>query len=178
VNVEAAPDARGGTPRFLAGARRQPTAANAWAQFTKALAGALDELEEDEWLVLAKKGSNRFVQFMNQGDSGFRAESVSDFYLGDDERLSECDRRTLLDLGWDAPTRLPDAFGHAPDGSPNYFLDLAPPIPLLELAALAVTTLIRVHGAWHPNELEYSTGSRDRRSIRFPGLRIRRAREC
>ena len=76
---------------------------------------------------------------------------------------------------WEAPTNLPDEFGHRPDGSPNYFVDLADPVPLDELAALAVATLADVHGAMHPNALEYSTGGGDNRSIRFPNLEIRRA---
>jgi hypothetical protein len=33
-----------------------------------------------------------------------------------------------------------------------------------------------VHGALHPNALEYSTGSHDHASIRFPNLGIRLAR--
>ena len=71
----------------------------------------------------------------------------------------------LLTFGWRAPTNLPDEFGFDPDGSPNYFLDLANPVPLHELAALAVSTLANVHGARHPSDLEYSTGSVDNRSI-------------
>ncbi len=78
---------------------------------------------------------------------------------------------------WDAPTNLPDEFGFLPDGSPNYFLDLANPAPLEELAVLAVNTLASVHGAQHPNRLEYSTGSEHNASIRFPDLGIRRAPE-
>ena len=50
-------------------------------------------------------------------------------------------------------------------------------MPLDELALLAVNTLVQVHGAEHPNVLEYSTGSQDEASIRFPNLGIRRARQ-
>ena len=161
-------------PHFLADAPRQALTIDAWMRFACELAIALRGLEEDEWLVLSLKRRNRFVQFMNQGGAGFRAEAVSDFYLGDGDRLSEHDRGALLELGWDAPTSLPDEFGHRPDGSPNYFLDLANPVPLDELALLAVNTLLHVYGAEHPNALEYSTGSRDRVSIRFANLGIRR----
>jgi hypothetical protein len=126
--------------------------------------------------VLSLKRRNRFVQFMNQGEAGMRAEAVSDFYLPEKEQLSERDRKVLLELGWDAPTALPDEFGHSPDGSPNYFLDLANPVPLDEVAVLAVNTLVHVYGAEHPGMLEYSTGSEANVSIRFPDLGIRRAR--
>lgn len=160
---------------FLADAPRQPKTVDAWKRFAYELAAALRSLEEDEWLVLALKKHNRFVQFMNQGGAGFRAETVSDFYLKDDDRLSESDCARLLKLGWHAPTNLPDEFGFDPDGSSNYFLDLALPVPLDELAALAVSTLVGVHGAHHPNTLEYSTGGADNNTIRLPNLGIRRA---
>lgn len=170
-------DSSASVPIFLADAPRQARTVDAWKRFAHELANALRGLEEDEWLVLSLKHRNRFVQFMNQGDAGFRAEAVSDFYLADGDHLSEHDRGALLELGWDAPTNLPDEFGHRPDGSPNYFLDLANPVPLDELALLAVNTLVHVHEAEHPNVLEYSTGSEDKASIRLPNLGIRRARQ-
>lgn len=160
--------------RFLANAPRQASCLDAWTHFAHELAVALRGLEEDEWLVLSAKKRNRYVQFMNQG-CGFRAETVSDFYLADDDRLTAEDRMLLLQLGWDAPTNLPDEFGCLPDGSPNYFVDLANPVPLEELAALAVSTLADVHRLQHPNALEYSAEGGTNRSIRFPNLGIRRA---
>ena len=162
-------------PRFLADAPRQLKTQDAWTRFAHELATALQGLEEDEWLVLSLKKRNRFAQFMNQGGAGYRAETVSDFYLEGRRRLSESDRATLLDLGWEAPTNLPDEFGYRPDGSPNYFVDLANPVPLHELAALAVATLVNVHGAHTLTALQYSTGGSDNRSIRFPNLGIRRS---
>ena len=163
-------------PRFFRDAPRQLRTADAWKLFACELATALRGLEEDEWLVLSHKSRNRYVQFMNQGGAGWRAEAVSDFYLEDGDRLSEDDHAALLALGWSAPTRLPDEFGHQPDGSPNYFVDLANPVPLEELAAMAVSTLAGAHGVQHPNDLEYATGSRGNVAIRFPNLGIRRAR--
>jgi hypothetical protein len=147
-------------------------------RFAHELVLALRGLEEDEWLVLSLKRRNRFVQFMNQGGAGFRVEAVSDYFLNDDDRLSEADRALLLEMGWSPPTNLPDEFGHKPDGSPNYFLDLANPVPLYDLTALAVNTLNDVHGATHPNSLEYSTGSGANTSIRFPNLGIRRVADA
>lgn len=86
-------------PFFLADAPRQARAVDAWKRFAYELASALRGLEEDEWLVLSVKRRNRFVQFMNQGGAGFRAEAVSDFYLEDGDHLSEHDRGALLELG-------------------------------------------------------------------------------
>jgi len=102
---------------FLADAPRQARAVDAWKLFARELATALGGLEEDEWLILSLKHRNRFVQFVNQGGAGFRAEAVSDFHFEDGDRLGERDRGALLQLGWDAPTNLPDEFGHRPDGS-------------------------------------------------------------
>ena len=167
---------RASAPVFLADAPRQARTEEAWSRFAFELAHALRGLDEDEWLVLNLKRRNRFVQIVNQGGAGYRAEAVSDFYLADGDRLSEHDRGALLELGWGAPTNLPDQFGHRPDGSPNYFVDLAHPVPFHELALLAVNTLLHVHGAEHPSALEYSTGSHDHASIRFPNLGIRLAR--
>jgi hypothetical protein len=160
---------------FLAHAPRQPKTADAWERFEHELALALAALEEDEWLILSLKQRQRFVQFVNQGDAGLRAETVSDYYLEEGDQLSDGDRALLLKLGWDAPTNLPDAFGYRPDGSPNYFVDLAHPVPCDELAALAVATLKTVHGAVHPGVLEYATGGFGA-GPRFPNLGIRRAR--
>ncbi|MEO8556875.1 MAG: hypothetical protein ABI474_09405 [Actinomycetota bacterium] len=163
------------TPRFFADAPRQPKTLDAWKIFVCQLSAALRGLEEDECLVLSHKQRNRYVQFVNQGSAGFRAETVSDFYLPDEDRLSDDDCAYLLQLGWEAPTNLPDEFGFRPDGSPNFFLDLANPVSLEELAALAVTTLVNVHRAQHPNALQYSTGGGSNGSIRFPNLGIRQA---
>ncbi len=136
---------RGRSP--LVSAPRQPSTLDAWKEFSGRLLGALQGLEEDEWLVLNVKGTNRYVQFMAQGSYGMRAESVSDFYLAEDEHLDEDDYKALIKLGWHAPTNLPDQFGYDPDGSPNYFLDLAQPVPLDDVAILGVLTLSNVHGA-------------------------------
>ena len=51
----------------------------------------LAALEEDEHLLLQVKGTNRYVQFMDQGGYGMRAETVSDYYLPEDEHLGEVD---------------------------------------------------------------------------------------
>lgn len=159
----------------IASAPRQPAATDAWKEFVSLLVLALHDLDEDEFLVLNVKGTARYVQFMAQGTFGMRVESVSDFYLPEDQHLDEKDYRRLIDLGWHAPTKLPDQFGHDPDGSPNYFLDLAQPIPLDDVAILGVLTLANVHGASHPGMLEYEARSLAGQSIRFPHLGIRRA---
>ncbi|MGE0356593.1 MAG: hypothetical protein AB7P08_06720 [Burkholderiales bacterium] len=79
---------------------------------------------------------------------------MSDFYLPEDDHLGQEDYHQLLRLGWHPPTRLPREFGHDFDSSPNYFLDLAQPVAVEDLAVMAVLTLIHVHAAGHPGRLE------------------------
>jgi hypothetical protein len=64
--------------------------------------------------------------------------------------------------------------GPKPDGSSNYFLDLARPVPYDLLAGLAVITFKEVFGVAHPGELEYNAFSTDRMSVRFPHLGLKR----
>lgn len=158
-------------------APRQAPTSEAWGQFTGRLAVALAALEEDEYLILKVKGTDRYVQFMDQGGYGMRVESVSDYYLDDDEHLGEDDYRFLMELGWHAPTQVPGTKGDDTDGSPNYYVDLARPLPLDDIAVMAALTLANVHGARHPGELEYDSQSREGMSIRFPHLIIRRPKE-
>ena len=158
-------------------APRQPATNETWSRFSDDLVGALYALEEGEHLVINVKGTGRYVQFMDQGRFGMRVESVSDYYLPEDEHLSEQDYGLLVKFGWLAPTRLPDEFGRDSDGSPNYFVDLAQPVSLQDVAMLAVLTLINVHAAGHPGNLEYDARTDEGGFIRFPHLRIRRRRE-
>lgn len=161
----------------LASAPRQPLTSEAWKEFADHLMTALIGLEEDEYLILQVKGSNRYVQFMDQGRYGMRMETVSDYYLPEDDHLTEEDYRLLMTLGWHAPTQVPGTAGHDPDGSPNYYLDLAHPVPIPDMAVMAVMTLANVHGAGHPGGLQYDARSTEGMSIRFPHLPIRRRRE-
>jgi len=151
--------------------RIQPTAKRAWVDFTDNLAVALEALDEDEWLILSVKNSNRFVQFAAQGSRGMRAEATSDFYLPEDQHLTQEQYTMLLEIGWNAPTNLPDQLelgGLKPDGSPNYFLDVARPVPFDLMANLAVITLEVVFGAGSPGRLEYEASGDNNVSIRFP----------
>lgn len=154
-------------------AARQPRAADAWKQFAYELRRTLAGLEEDAFLIIAIKRSNRFVQFAGQGSFGMRVEATSNFYLPEPEQLSETQHDLLLDLGWQAPTNLPDDFGYKADGSPNYFVDLAHPVPFDDVATLAISTLVSVDGADHPGFLEYTAISNSGKTISFPNLGLR-----
>ena len=65
-------------------ARKSPAPARlsvAWPPFTEKLAQALSMLEEDQFLIISVKNSNRYVQFSAQGSFGMRAETTSNSYL-------------------------------------------------------------------------------------------------
>ena len=158
-------------------APRQPHTTEAWKEFADRLVGALVALEEDEFLVIRVKGTSRYLQFMDQGSYGMRVEAVSDYYLPEDDHLREEDYHYLMKLGWHAPTQVPGTSGEDIDGSPNYYLDLARPLPLQDVAVMAVLTLIHVHRAGHPGRLEYDAWSMEGMSIRIPHLLIRRRAE-
>jgi hypothetical protein len=59
----------------------------AWTDFGWRLMQVLGALEEDEYLIVGLKGTNRFVQFAGQGAHGMRVETVSNYYLPENERL-------------------------------------------------------------------------------------------
>lgn len=155
----------------------QPRASEAWTRFARQLCLAIAALEEDEYLIVSIKRSNYFVQFAAQGAFGMRIEAASNFYLPQEQCLDDARHASMLEMGWNAPTNLPDELefgGHSPDGAPNYFLDAAAPVPFELLASLAVDTLMGVFRASHPAELEYHAFAEGGDSIRFPMLGIRR----
>ena len=104
------------------------------------------------------------------------AEAVSNGYLDAKRKLSDNACRKLLQLGWNAPTVIPDpihdARGYKGYGAPNYFVDVNVPVPYHSLANLAVKTLREVFRATHPGELQYTAFAKHGGKIDFPNLRI------
>lgn len=156
----------------------QPDAEEEWARFCADLALVLAELDEDEYLIISTKKTGLFVQFAAQGQFGMRAEAVSNNFLKG-KTLPQDACVVMQDLGWNAPTNLPeksDPEGHTSDGSPNFFIDVAPPVPYEAIASLAVVTLRFVFRVGHPGKLKYRSFGDKVDSIRFPTLRIARER--
>lgn len=155
-----------------------PSAEEEWARFSVNLALVLADLDEDEFLIISSKRTGLFVQFSEQGQFGMRAEAVSNNYKkGKPMSKEAC--IVMQNLGWNAPTNLPeesDPEGFTPDGSPNFFVDVATPVPYDAIALLAIATLRFVFHIGHPGELEYRSFGARIDSIRFPTLRIARER--
>src|ERR1035438_6270500 len=96
-----------------------------WSPFAQELAAVLTGLEEDHFLILSVKRSNRFVQFAAQGGVGMRIETTSNSYLKKPEHLGKRDISTRIEAGWHAPTGDPDEStpDRDPDGSADVFAD-------------------------------------------------------
>ncbi len=129
----------------------------AWPPFEKRLATALAKLEEDQFLILCVKGTNRFVQFAAQGSHGMRMEATSNAFLKRKQKLSTEQIAQMIAGGWRGPT---GAHHEAtpeldPDGSPNFYREFPRPVRFKRLATLAVQTLREIMGVPHPLFLQY-----------------------
>ena len=161
----------------VAGIEAPPISEKAWRELKSALASVLSDLDEDEYLVIEVKSNGSFVQFAGQGAHGMRAEAVSNAYLPETSQLSNSACDDLVKLGWNPPTYIQvEGVAEPADGSSNFYLDAATPVPHSQLAALAVESLRRIYLVPHPGELEYTAYDREATSIRFPSLKLRRRR--
>jgi len=147
-----------------------------WAAFERDLAATLNVLK-DEILVISSRAKNRYVQFNARHGQGIFAETVSNAYLGPDERLDEAQVEALVALGWCAPTRLPDEPSptRPPRGSPNFFREFPTPFSCADVARLATRTLAEVHGISSSEELEYTAFDDPGHPVTLPGLHVARA---
>lgn len=151
-----------------------------WPPFAQKLAIALGKLEEDQFLILSVKRSNRFVQFAAQGSFGMRVETTSNSYLAKPEQLAQEQITALIGMGWSDPTGTPtDATPeNDPDGSPNYFIGFRAPVSFDAVADLAVRTLSALLRVPHPGFLQYEAFDEEGRSIDLPELGLRLAKRA
>ncbi len=149
----------------------------AWPPFEKRLVEVLSRLEEDQFLVVSLKHSNRFVQFAAMGAFGMRAETTSNHYLTKQEQLDERQARSLESLGWLSPTgnHQESTPEDDPDGSPNFYCEFDSPVSFERVAHLAISTLMEVVRVPHPGSLEYSAFDTQGNPIDFPELGLRSA---
>lgn len=150
-----------------------------WQQFQDALATCLGALEEDEFFVISAKAKiNYFVQFAQHGGFGMRLEAVGNDFIEPNDALTVEDYDRLVTMGWQRATyRMPGdpAPGSEPmEGSPNFFIDTPAPVDYEAVAAIAVCSLREIYKIKSPLRLQYKAWHRDKTSIRFPMLKIRR----
>jgi len=100
-----------------------------WQDLALKVGAVLSQLTEDECLVLCEKGTNHFVQFMNQGATGLRAEAVSNGFLSGRQRWSDGQHAAFVALGWEPPSGSPEEATplKQPEGSPNYLREFRAP---------------------------------------------------
>lgn len=149
----------------------------AWAPFAQKLATVLEELEEDQYLIVSVKRSNRFVQFAAQGSFGMRVETTSNSYLEKPEQLNARQIASLVDAGWDAPSGVPAEATpeNDPDGSPNYFVDFPASVSFEAVANLTVKTLSEILCVPYPGFLQYEAMDANGEAIMLPDLGLKRA---
>ena len=128
-----------------------------WPEFMNRLSGVLSQLDEDQYLVLNVKKTNRYVQFAGQGSYGLRAETASNHYLAEEERLDRKQVAALKAIGWQPPTGKPKQATPRkdPDGSPNFFAEFEAPVQGDSVATMAIETFVSILGVSHPGMLEY-----------------------
>src|SRR5450759_779798 len=135
----------------VAGIEAPPISGKAWRELKSALALVLSDLGDDEYLVIEVKSNGSFVQFAGQGAHGMRAEAVSNAYLPETSQLSNSACDDLVKLGWNPPTYIQvEGVAEPADGSSNFYLDAATPVPHSQLAAFAVESLRRISLVPHP----------------------------
>jgi len=148
-----------------------------WEDLERDLAAALRVLK-DEFLILAGRTGNRYLQFSVQPACGLRAETVSNAYLEASERLDDARLAALAALDWMPPTCKPEDLDREPrpKGSPNFHRDFPNPVPWEAVARLGVRTLTEVLRFSDPSELEYRAFDRPGHEIVLPALRLARGR--
>lgn len=151
----------------------------AWPPFAKKLASVLAILEEDQYLILSIKGSGRYIQFAAQGSHGLRAETTSNNYLPTQEQLDPSQIAALVEAGWAAPTCASEKASpvNDPDGSPNFYIDFACPVPYDVVANMAVQTLAKILQVPHPGFLQYQAfddGNNRGEVVALPELGLKR----
>jgi hypothetical protein len=153
--------------------KQQAPAEEEWERFKDDLAMCVGDLSEDEFLIVSSKRANYFVQFASQGLFGMRIEAASNAYMAPEAVLPAETYSTMAAMGWRVPTKLRGSECD-PDGSPNFFVDLASPVDFRPVADMAVHTLRCAYGIQHPGALQYKAFSGNGAEIRFPTLRIKR----
>ena len=130
-----------------------------WDGFMQKLADALRHLAPHKYFAIHVEGSPRYVEFSCNAEGVVRVESVSNAWLPEDQRLTESQGRKLVEMGWVAPNLRPPLVGKHVPGSPNYYIDMKPPVAFDRVASLATSTLVLIHGAQKPEDLEIRFGN-------------------
>jgi hypothetical protein len=132
-------------------------------------------LEDTQYLILERKPAGVYVQVAARDGGGLRVEAVSNHYLEGDERLDRAQIRRLKQLGWLAPTYVPDQprkTRRTRKGSPNYYRYHEGEVDYAAVAGMLVATLREVYNVSRPSRLAYAAFDAKSRVILLPTLGI------
>jgi hypothetical protein len=155
-------------PKKRAAAKKSTLSAE-WTLVAPLLTAGLESLKQAQYLILASIEAHRFVQFAVNAHGRIRGEVVSDYFLGEGERLSTRERKGLSELGWAAPTHADDAptESQVKGGSPNWHRDFAGPKAAQSAAHAAATVLWTVF-KHAPPQVRYQAFARSGDEITLP----------
>ena len=141
----------------------------AWLRLIGSLADTLVSLTAGQSLSL-HSASEHWVQFRAVQD-GLRAEAVSNAYLDEDNQLDPDQEDALEALGW-----LPPFDDDGIERAQNFYREFPGPVPVADVAALAVHTLAEVYEVGYPQDLTYlafdGNKPRSERDLSFPDLGV------
>lgn len=156
----------------------KPPRSRDWKPVEQELARTLDLLEEGQFVIVNAPvggGAWAFVQFVDQGIYGMRAEATSNTYLPPVAQLDAAALQRMQQLGWTPPTGGVESTPESdPDGSPNYYIERPRPVPYEELACIAVDTLVDVFCVGHPHVLRYEASDDEGAQLVLPGISLER----
>lgn len=155
--------------------RSRVAASRDWKPFAENLAAVLSRLEEDQFLIVSAKNSNRYIQFACQGAWGNRVEVTSNHFLKGEDRLTRRQVSWLRAHGWSAPTGRPREAtpNRDPDGAPNYYIDFLMSEVAIEIARVAVEALVNGLEYSHPGALTYEAFDADGNMLTFQELGLK-----
>jgi hypothetical protein len=142
-----------------------------WNLLEQRLAVALGCLEEGHFLILETHDEEPYyVQFACDGEEGMRAEAVSNRFLAGWRRLDSIAEGRLRRLGWRPPTDIGE-------GPVNWWRSFESPVPVEEIAAMAIATLNKAFDVTRVSALRYRAFSSSGEAILLPTLGLARNHE-
>ena len=152
------------------------TVLDVWVLFLERLVPTLKSLKPGQWLIIQRTDSSSdWVQFASQGKAGFRLETKSNWYRNDDDQLTPAQVSGLVQLGWIAPSGNPEESTpeNDPEGSPNFYIDLAAKSGFKNLDALVAKTFAKIFGISNPDMLFYEAYESNGTSLLLPELGLK-----
>jgi eukaryotic-like serine/threonine-protein kinase len=125
-----------------------------WKGFEEGLAEHLRSLgrKPERFIVFACR--NIYFQAASRKDGSLFAEATSNYYLAGSERLSARSCRRLVRMGWRRPIDDERA-----KKTKNFWCQWSPPVPVYEVAKMAVATLRDVFEVASPSRITFCRGS-------------------